>query len=75
MTIEEIREKIDSIDAKIIPLLEERFLQAEEVVPYKKDVEDLSREEAILKKIDNTYIEKIYGEIFKQSKLLQKKSQ
>ena len=73
MRLEDIRDKIDTLDDQIILLLEKRFetIKRLKELKLKKQVEDSSREEEILKKISSKYIQKIYLEIFKNSKELQ----
>ncbi|MBL6693256.1 MAG: chorismate mutase [Proteobacteria bacterium] len=71
-TLAFIREEIDSIDSEIIALLESRFNLTKEIGPIKrsldKDLFDESREEEILKKIDELaliYPKEDLKEIFK----------
>ena len=85
--LDELREEIDILDRRIISLLEERFEVIREVSDWKKkmgiEIEDLSREQEILKKIEDflkesgsekrIYLERIYKVIFEESKEYQKK--
>jgi len=81
MTIEAIREKIDTIDSQILQLLNDRMEQALLVRKFKAEIEDMNREMEIFEKIGNTsmaliqrgFLEKIYTEIIRESKTLQQK--
>lgn len=64
MSLKKIRQEIDIIDDKIIPLLEERLILACKTRKYKKEHLDKTREEEILKKISSPYIKDIYRCIF-----------
>ena len=75
MNLDQIREEIDAVDAKLIALLEKRFALVSKLHPYKKQLTDSQREEEILSKIDSTYIRALYQEIFRLSKELQKEQQ
>ena len=82
--INELREKIDTIDNQIIELLDERFDVAKAIGEEKKknniQVLDSNREQAILDKVDSKaskehaeYIKQIYIKIMEQSREYQKK--
>ena len=83
-TIEEIRERIDSLDAQLMPLLKERFECSIKVAEYKTannvPVLDNSREAAILNKADSAggkygeNLEAIYKEIMAQSRAVQERN-
>ena len=68
MSLGEIREEIDSVDEKLIELLEKRFALVAKLAPYKEQLTDLRREEEILSKIDSSLIKKLYRELFQFSK-------
>ena len=82
--LDEIREEIDRIDDAIINELVERFSLVTEVVNYKMEnnmeIEDSSREERILGKIQDKIddelliqrINEVYLSLFEQSKLYQR---
>lgn len=82
--IDEIRNKIDEIDGKLVKLIEERLEIVENVALYKKrnniQIFDEKREKEVieknLKKVINkeleSYIEMILKDIMKTSKLYQK---
>lgn len=70
MNIKNLREQIDIIDDQIIELLEKRFELIKQIAPYKEHLTDEKRENEILKKINNPFIQDIYREIFKNSKYL-----
>jgi len=75
-----IRQKIDNIDGQILQLLNARMEQALMANRYKTEVEDKKREEEVLEKTRNhrtelvqaELIEKIYHEIIRESKRLQR---
>ena len=80
MELQEIRKKLDEIDSKLLPLLEERMACSKFVGEYKKSrgipILDSKREGEILQKIrDSTksaelkdYTEEIYKEIMRVSR-------
>ncbi len=82
--IKELRERIDSIDEKIIDLLAQRFEIAREVGKLKRQlnlkVEDSNREEAIVNRLSKhsddpltkQQISNIFTEIFKAAKEVQR---
>lgn len=81
--MENLREKINIVDDKIMELLLERFLIVKDIGKYKKQnnipILDSSREQKIYSKIEDIYllddhrkyIKKIYTEIMTQSKNIQ----
>lgn len=81
--MENLREKINVIDEKIMELLLSRFLIVKEIGQYKKQhnlpILDKSREKRIYTKIEELYlledhreyINQIYTEIMTQSKKIQ----
>ena len=82
--INELREKIDTIDNQIIELLDERFDVAKAIGEEKKknniQVLDSKREQVILDKVDSKaskehaeYIKQIYIKIMEESKECQNK--
>jgi chorismate mutase len=71
--MEKIRKDIDAIDDQIIHLLEKRLAIVLSI--KRKTLTDKKREKTILEKIDNTTIQKIYQEIFKQCKKARRKNQ
>ena len=83
-TIEEIREKIDLLDAQLMPLLKERFECSIKVAKYKAltnvPVLDNSRETAILNKANSAggeygeNLKAIYKEIMAQSRAVQERN-
>ena len=78
MEIKDLRDEIDEIDAKIISLLEKRFLVIDVIKRFKKNNNlktfDANREQEILKKVKSSnqvfdkYLKSIYLEVLKQSK-------
>ena len=76
--IEKWRKIVDNIDSDIIMLLSNRFIQAQQLAYMKKEaglpVEDLERENEILKNIENcglshaNAIKEVYKTIFKEMK-------
>ena len=78
MTIETLREEIDTVDDEIVVLLEKRKLIAGNIKELKEKgnipIEDLKREEEIVAKLSENCllsreeIEKIYSIIFSLSK-------
>lgn len=81
MSLKEIRKEIDLLDSRILRTLNDRMELALMASKFKKEIEDSEREKEILEAIRrNTrglinagLIEKIYMEIIKESKDLQKK--
>lgn len=84
MKIEELRKKIDEVDAGIVRLIAERLSLAEQIGSLKREqgqqIEDKQREEVILehirdiaqqKGINEADIESIYRKIFSTSKSIQ----
>jgi len=82
MEIEKVRKEIDQIDAEIIQLLNKRMETALRTKNLKEGVEDAKREEEIIKKLKETpmglirgeFTERIFKEIIKKSKELQKEN-
>jgi prephenate dehydratase/chorismate mutase/prephenate dehydratase len=80
MNLEEIRNKIDLLDSEILKLLKDRMEHVLLTKKYKSRIEDNRRETEILARIKNKasgllttdFIEKIYVEIIKESKNLQR---
>ena len=72
MSLDEIREGIDTIDAKLIPLLEKRFHLVSKLLPLKKQLTDSKREGKILSKTESPSVRALYLEIFRLSKELLK---
>ena len=80
MKLNELRNRIDTIDGKIVKLLVERFEIVEQIMSLKSEIEDNAREEEVLKKIsdltnmvDNqVFFMKLYKNIFAESKRIQK---
>lgn len=81
MSLKEIRRDIDSIDSKILKLLKDRMELVLMTKKFKSKIEDGEREREVLDRIkkistgliNSKFIEKIYGEIIKESKNLQQK--
>ena len=74
MSLENIRQKIDEIDEKIISLLEKRLQLAYQTKKCKTKIKDKKREEEILKKTSSSYLKDIYRTILKSSQKAQKTS-
>jgi prephenate dehydratase/chorismate mutase len=81
MSLKEIRNNIDLIDSKILKLLRDRMELALVAKKCKSQIEDREREKELLERIrkgstgliDAEFIEKIYTEIIKESKALQRR--
>ena len=81
MSLKEIRKKIDLLDSKILRVLNERMELALMAKKFKSNIEDRDREAELLDRIrrnatgliHSALIEKIYVDILKESKGLQKK--
>ena len=84
--VKEIRKQIDEIDAKILKLLGKRFkiapklakMKKKEKLPVldkKREVEVFKKLEKIAKKegVDKKLVEKLWKEILKESRKIQKK--
>ncbi len=77
--LDQIRKKIDKTDRKIIKLLDKRFDLCIKTSKYKNSIENLDRENEIIKNlqllktnnIDKTIIENMYKVIFNYSKNIQ----
>jgi prephenate dehydratase/chorismate mutase len=82
MTLEEIRKKLDKIDFQLLKLLNSRMELGLKTKKFKKETEDISREEELLLKIKSKsgilispkFSEKIFKEIIRESKKLQNKN-
>jgi len=80
MSLKEIRKQIDLLDARILRILNDRMELALMTSKFKHGVEDTEREKEILERIrmnttgliNSELIGKIYAEIIKESKDLQK---
>ncbi|HIJ58439.1 MAG TPA: prephenate dehydratase [Deltaproteobacteria bacterium] len=80
MSLKEIRKNIDSIDSQIMQLLNNRMEQVLLAKKFKTEIEDNEREKEVLDRIEKNFtglinaefMEKIYGEIIKESKRLQR---
>ncbi|MBN2062457.1 MAG: chorismate mutase [Deltaproteobacteria bacterium] len=81
MSLKEIRKQIDLLDSRILRTLNDRMELALMASKFKREVEDSEREKEVLEAIRrNTtglinaeLVEKIYMEIIKESKIVQKK--
>ncbi len=81
MNLKEIRKKIDLLDSKILKLLNDRMEQGLMAKKFKPRTEDTEREKEILNRIRTNsrglihaeFIENIYIEIIKESKILQRR--
>ena len=84
MNIEELRNKIDSIDSELIRLFQERMETAASIADYKKEnglpVFDAEREKAVVDKVTSAlreelvpFGEKLYEAIFELSRSYQEK--
>ncbi len=82
MNIKKLRYRIDSIDKKLIKLLEKRFELSKKVGKYKKEnkmkVQDKEREKEILDsrlkmtKMNDKFVKGVFELIMKESRRLQK---
>jgi prephenate dehydratase/chorismate mutase len=81
MSLKEIRNAIDSIDSKILKLLNNRMEFALMAKKFKLQIEDREREKEVFEGIeknltgliDARFIRRIYAEVIKESKTLQQK--
>jgi len=81
MDLKDIRKRIDFLDSRILRILNDRMELALMARKLKTNIEDSEREKTLLDRIRNNspglinseFIEKIYTEIIKESKTLQKK--
>lgn len=82
-SIESLRAEIDRIDDRLIELYEQRMSLAAEIAAVKKETEkavlDLSREESILKRLENRagesvapYVRELYAAVFSTSRKYQR---
>lgn len=77
-----LREQIEKIDESLLALLAQRMILAKQIGEYKKtaqiQVEDAGREAELLERYSTTeglspeFIEKLFKEIFEESRKLQK---
>ena len=80
MSLKEIRDKIDLLDSKILRALNDRMELALMAKKFKTVIEDTAREKELLDRIRSNstglinaeFIEKIYVEIIKESKNIQR---
>lgn len=80
MTLDDLRQDIDKIDARILALLNERMEKAILTKKFKTGIEDSSREKAIFEKVERSshclvepkFAVDIYSFIISESKRLQK---
>jgi len=80
MSLMEIRKKIDFIDSKMLKLLNDRMELVLMAKKFKSQIEDRQREKEVFERIRKNltglinadFIEKIYTEIIKESKALQR---
>ncbi|MBT3865142.1 chorismate mutase [Candidatus Peregrinibacteria bacterium] len=74
--LKKLRKKISKLDLKIQKHLKKRSKIVEEISQIKKKyslpIEDKEREQEILSKMDNKYVKKVFEEIIRLSKELQK---
>lgn len=81
MELKEIRERIDLLDSRILRILNDRMELALMAKKLKTSIEDKDREKEIIERIrmnstgliNAEFVEKVYNEILKESKNLQKK--
>ena len=81
MMLKDIRKKIDLLDSRILRILNDRMELALMAKKFKVNIEDNEREKEIIKRIrmnstgliNAEFVEKVYTEIIKESKHLQKK--
>ncbi len=76
MKLKNIRDEIDRIDGKVFSLLKERLRLVIATLDIREDLEDISREEQILRSIDEIsdddnekkYLTDTYSSVFKSGK-------
>jgi prephenate dehydratase/chorismate mutase/prephenate dehydratase len=81
MELKDIRKKIDLLDSRILRILNDRMGLALMAKKLKSSIEDSNREKEIIERIrmnstgliNAEFVEKVYSEIIKESKTLQKK--
>ncbi len=81
MDLKDIRKRIDFLDSRILRILNDRMELALMARKFKTGIEDSEREKTLLDRIrqnspgliNSEFIEKVYTEIIKESKTLQKK--
>jgi prephenate dehydratase/chorismate mutase/prephenate dehydratase len=81
MELNEIRKKIDLLDSRILRILNDRMELALMAKKLKTTIEDKEREKEIIERIrlnstgliNSEFVEKVYSEVLKESKGLQKK--
>ncbi len=79
MDLNEIRNKIDSIDSKILKLLGERMKLAIMTIKFKEVIEDVDREKELIERIRKNsvalvnpdFYSNLFKDILKESKRLQ----
>ncbi|MFP4111488.1 MAG: chorismate mutase [Candidatus Woesearchaeota archaeon] len=85
MSLEDFRNKIDKIDSDILSLISDRFSVVEDMAEYKKhhkipiidvkyDEESLKKRISIAKakKLDEAFAERVFKDIFEESKRIQR---
>ncbi|MBN1627153.1 MAG: chorismate mutase [Deltaproteobacteria bacterium] len=81
MDLKDVRKNIDFLDSRLLRILNERMELALMARKFKADIEDSDREKTVLERIrqnspgliNSEFIEKLYTEIIRESKALQKK--
>ena len=81
MDLKDIRKRIDFLDSRILRILNDRMELALMARKFKADIEDGEREKSVLDRIrqnspgliNSEFIEKVYTEIIRESKNLQKR--
>jgi len=81
MDLKDVRKRIDFLDSRVLRILNERMELALMARKLKTNIEDSEREKALLDRIrqnspgliNSEFIEKVYTEIIKESKTLQKR--
>lgn len=81
MDLKDVRKRIDFLDSRLLRILNERMELALMARKFKADIEDSDREKTILDRIrqnspgliNSEFIEKVYTEIIRESKSLQKR--
>lgn len=81
MDLKDVRKRIDFLDSRILRILNDRMELALMTRRFKANIEDNKREKMLLERIrknspgliNSEFIEKVYTEIIKESKILQKK--
>jgi len=81
MDLKDVRSRIDFLDSRLLRILNERMELALMARKFKADIEDSDREKTVLDRIrqnspgliNSEFIEKVYTEIIRESKSLQKR--